>query len=186
MPPRLEGETVFAVEGLASTPAAMRLDTDSIWVFRRNEGSTGLTGVGRLGAEVNPDWQIPPMVEATRGRQLSQFYGMPLWGWGTEPVGIPATMHLHMCDLLDRWNRLDEAGREADPELTRQMRVWGLDASLRDEQFGRVLDHIRESHPEYFENRSCSQPRTAAEERAANAIMREAISAVLSEDAPRP
>mgnify|MGYP001170043428 FL=1 len=126
------------------------------------------------------------MVEATRGQQLSQFFSMPFWGWGPEPVGLPATMHLRICDLLDEWHRLDESGREARPELAEVMRVNGLDAVARDASFRKAMDYIRTNYPGYLENRSCSQPRTAAQEQLAGSIMRQALSAVIDADDPCP
>lgn len=183
MPPSQADEEVLAVCGLMVIPPGVTLDYDHIHVF---EGEDRLVGFkGYLGGDVNPDWDIPPIVEATRGSSVSQFFRQVWWGFGPEPVCLPSTMHLETNDKIDRYRALQgiEARSAAEEvefkEIIEWMRPHGLAGYRMDPDFEAVLKILRKTHPAMVGQ--SSRPRTAAEEQAVSDAMTAGIKQMLDE-----
>lgn len=149
---------VYAVEGLVVT-ATQEPDYEAISIFKG--GKRGLQYVGRLGHEVRPDWNIPPMVNQTMGESLAAFFRMPLWGFGQEPVGMVNTMHPKVCDLYDLYHYGPKDAQ--DERIEDFMRQAGLAQSPLGQEFSSVVKELQKAHPGYLEGRRSATPETRSE-----------------------
>lgn len=161
---------VYAVESLIALSEKMAPAYDLISVFAQHR--EGFSMSGALGREIHPDWDIPPLVEATRGNSLAAFFRMPLWGFGDEPVGLVATMHPKVCDAYDRYRWGPETDRK--PELVALIRDAGLDWPKQTDYLT-AISSIRGKYPGFLENRSSAGVQTKADDLLMSQRFREAI-----------
>jgi hypothetical protein len=91
----------FIFSGIAMSTDPDRYDPRRIACFSGTPGQSFALD-GYLGEDVNSAWDIPDMVEGTRGESHGAQLSMPLWGFGETPVGIPGHMHLDLLDAMGR------------------------------------------------------------------------------------
>lgn len=111
--PSAPGNVVMAFSGLVGVHPVITPDCDHVHELA-TDARTGVENfmryVGRLGYDLRPEWDIPALIEATRGKNMQAFLRLPIWGFSERPVGLRSTLPIETLDKLDRYRDLDMAG----------------------------------------------------------------------------
>lgn len=182
VPSHLDGHEVLIATGLLVESSGLALDYDAVHVF------AGFKGLNRVEDLVG----APAMVEATRGSNIGHFLDMPVWGFGSEPIGVASTMHLEINDLLDAQRKIRFFGDPEGADAAEMQRLVGIlrplglgKTSYEDPQFEKAMRILYANYPDLAI--PSSEPRNAATMEQLSAAMRESIETMLAaEDAPRP
>ncbi|NDV50145.1 hypothetical protein [Salipiger sp. PrR003] len=167
---------VFGIFGILAA-SDITPDYDSISVFEGPHEYAGFMDLqGRLGHEVLPERNIPPMVEHMRGDNFSALWRKPLWGFSDEPYMIPS----FACEEeVNAWKEIAKrlASGDAPEDIPEEIWKW-RSAGQTDEVFVAALTYLHEQYPDHID--TAYVPKTAAQSEEIEQRMSEAISHVLS------
>jgi hypothetical protein len=173
---QLDDHEVFSVVGMLLVDPSRRIDEDTIHAFA---GS----GIGFA----RPDLSRRPeggLIELVRGMNWDSVLKQPIWGFTEDPVGLWSTLELGVCDLLDRYNALNDMGGEGVEtaefaDIKAQLWDLGLPGPGRtDDVYRHVREQLAENHPDLV-RRPSGDPRSKIEIEAMQSTMAQAVRAAL-------
>ncbi|MCV9964590.1 hypothetical protein OIU34_22120 [Pararhizobium sp. BT-229] len=145
-----EGSVVMAFSGFVGYKPPIDIDCDGVFQLASDAPESFLRYEGRIGGDIRPEWGNPGIIEATRGRSVSSFLRLPVWGFGAEAVRIGSTMHLDVQDMSNRHRALHFADRSPSEEaeytrLSAFMKREGLNDFGRHPDFEEALRRLMEA-----------------------------------------
>lgn len=146
---------VHAVVGILAWPGAA-VDFTKIHVFEAKGADQPARFAGHLGHEVRPDFEVPDMVEATRGNPVGNVLELPVWGFGDEALSYRQRfISEHLLDAMAFATKEVASGSSIEDlpkDVTDLLRPQRL-LPDRDPQYISFLRELYNGRPDILEDR---------------------------------
>lgn len=178
--PSSEGLAVMCMAGLVAVKGQLQVNQDS--VFQMDHDGERFVFEGKVGEDLRPEWGAPELATKLRGCAFSSFLRQPVWGFGTEPVGIGWHMSLPFAEAFDRYRDLalkdkrDEWEEGEHAVLLKRMSAAGMANVDRDPAF---RSYLKEMDGRGLVPRSVAMPETRAQLESRERVAAEVLSQAL-------